>query len=308
MRQQTASVTIPREQDLAIAKAGRRGRFNLTSIWVMTVLLVFMLYFLIPFFWLVVSATKSQADLFGTFGLWFAPNFNLFTNLQQLFTYNNGTFGRWLLNTLLYAGVGSVLGTFFAAMAGYALAKYVFRGRNLVFSVILGSILVPATTLALPLYLMMSKVGLTNTVWAVLLPSMVNPFGVFLASIYAAASVPTELMEAGRIDGAGEFRIFTNISLRLLTPALVTILLFGFVGIWTNFFLPLVMFSDPSLFPITVGLQSWNVTASNAGANTQTIYNLIVAGALVSAIPLLIGCILLQRFWRGGLGAGSVKG
>jgi multiple sugar transport system permease protein len=308
MSQRTASVIVPREQDQAIAQAQRPRRFNLTSMWVMTVLLVFVLYFLIPFWWLVVSATKSQADLFGTFGLWFAPNFNLFSNLQQLFTYNNGIFLRWLLNTLLYAGVGSVLGTFFAAMAGYALAKYVFRGRNLIFSVILGSILVPATTLALPLYLMMSKVGLTNTVWAVLLPSMVNPFGVFLASIYASASVPSELMEAGRVDGAGELRIFLAISLRLLTPALVTILLFGFVGIWTNFFLPLVMFSDPSLFPITVGLQSWNVTASNAGTNTQTIYNLIVAGALVSAIPLLIGCILLQRFWRGGLGAGSVKG
>jgi multiple sugar transport system permease protein len=155
---------------------------------------------------------------------------------------------------------------------------------------------------------MMSAVGLTNTIWAVLLPSLVNPFGVYLARIYAASSIPHELLEASRIDGAGEFRIFATISLRLLTPALVTILLFGFVGIWTNFFLPLIMFSDASLFPITVGLQSWNVTASNAGANTQTIYNLIVTGALVSSIPLLIGCIILQRFWRGGLGAGSVKG
>jgi multiple sugar transport system permease protein len=308
MSQHTASVPVAREQDLAIAQAERPRRFNMTSIWVMTVLLVFMLYFLIPFFWLVISATKSQADLFGTFGLWFAPNFNLFTNLEQLFTYNDGIYVRWLLNTVLYAGVGSVVGTFFAAMAGYALAKYVFRGRNLIFSVILGSILVPITMLALPLYLMFSKVGLTNTVWAVLLPSMVNPFGVFLASIYAMAAVPTELMEAARIDGAGEFRIFLNVSLRLLTPALVTILLFGFVGIWNNFFLPLIMFSDPTLFPITVGLQSWNVTASNAGASTQTIYNLIVTGALVSAIPLLIGCILLQRLWRGGLGAGGVKG
>jgi multiple sugar transport system permease protein len=308
MSQQTASVAVPREQDLAIAKAERPSRFSFTSIWVMTVLLVFMLYFLIPFFWLVVSATKSQADLFGTFGLWFAPNFNLFTNLQSLFTYDNAIFLRWLLNTLLYAVVGSVVGTFLAAMAGYALAKYVFRGRNLIFSVILGSILVPITTLALPLYLMMSAVGLTNTIWAMLLPSMVNPFGVFLACIYAMASVPTELMEAARMDGAGELRIFLSVSLRLLTPALVTILLFGLVGIWTNYFLPLVMFSDPNLFPITVGLQSWNVTASNAGANTQTIYNLIVVGALVSAIPLLIGCIILQRFWRGGLSAGSVKG
>src|SRR5438309_9690387 len=308
MSQQTATVPVPTTRELATSGQRRPSHFSLESLGAMTFLFVFVIYFLVPFFWLIVSSTKSAGDLFGTFGLWFAPNFNLFTNLQQLFTYNNGIYVRWLLNTLLYAGVGSVLGTFIAAMAGYALAKYVFRGRNLIFSVILGSILVPLATLALPLYLMMSKVGLTNTVWAVLLPSMVNPFGVFLASIYAMASVPTELMEAARMDGAGEFRIFLNISLRLLTPALVTILLFGFVGIWTNFLLPLVMFSDPSLFPITVGLQSWNVTASNAGANTQTIYNLIVTGALISSIPLLFGCILLQRFWRGGLGSGAVKG
>ena len=307
MSQQTTTVPIATAQELATSRQERPRRFNLSSIGVMTILLIFTLYFLIPFFWLVVSATKSQADLFGTFGLWFAPDFHLFTNLQSLFTYNNGIYGRWLLNTLLYAGVGSVGGTFLAAMAGYALAKYVFRGRNLIFSIILGAILVPASTLALPLYLMMSAVGLTNTIWAVLLPFLVNPFGVFLTRIYAATAVPDELLEAARIDGANEFRTFT-IALHLMTPALVTVLLFGFVGIWTNFLLPLVMFSDPNLFPVTVGLQSWNVTGSNAGANSQTIYNLIVTGALISSIPLLIGCILLQRFWRGGLGTGSVKG
>jgi multiple sugar transport system permease protein len=307
MSQQTTTVPIATARELATSRQERPRRFNLSSIGVMTILLIFTLYFLIPFFWLVVSAAKSQADLFGTFGLWFAPDFNLFTNLQSLFTYNNGLFGRWLLNTLLYAGVGSVGGTFLAAMAGYALAKYVFRGRNLIFSIILGAILVPASTLAIPLYLMMSAVGLTNTIWAVLLPSLVNPFGVFLTRIYAASAVPDELLEAARIDGANEFRTFT-IALRLMTPALVTVLLFAFVGIWNNFILPFVMFSDPNLFPVTVGLQSWNVTGSNAGANSQTIYNLIVTGALISSIPLLIGCILLQRFWRGGLGTGSVKG
>lgn len=307
MRQQTASVPMSTAQELAIPRREHPRRFNPATIGTMTILLIFTLYFLIPFFWLVVSSTKSQADLFGTFGLWFAPNFNLFNNLQELFTYNNGIFGRWLLNTLLYAGVGSVGGTFLAAMAGYALAKYVFRGRDLTFSIILGAILIPAATLALPLYLMMSAVGLTNTIWAVLLPSLVNPFGVYLARIYAASAVPDELLEAARIDGANEFRTFT-IALRLMTPALVTVLLFGFVAIWTNFLLPLVMFSDPNLFPVTVGLQSWNVTGANAGANSQTIYNLIVTGALISSIPLLIGCILLQRFWRGGLGTGSVKG
>jgi len=289
-----------------MTKTRRTNWFNLNKIGIMTFLFVFTVYFLLPFFWLIVSSTKSQADLFGTFGLWFAPDFRLFANLQQLFSFNDGVYARWMLNTLLYAGVGAVVGTFIASMAGYALAKYMFRGRDLTFSIILGAILVPATTLALPLYLLMSSVGLTNTYWSVLLPSLVSPFGVYLARIYAAAAVPDELLEAARIDGASEFATF-RIALHLMTPALVTILLFQFVAIWNNYFLPLVMLNDPNLFPITVGLQSWNVTASNASTG-QTIYNLIVTGALLSSIPLLIGCIILQRFWRGGLGAGSVKG
>jgi multiple sugar transport system permease protein len=201
--------------------------------------------------------------------------------------------------------VGSLVGTFLSAMAGYALAKYVFKGRNLIFSTILGAILVPATVLALPLYLMMSQIGMTNTIWSVLLPSLVSPFGVYLSRIYAASSVPDELLEAARIDGAGEFRTFTTVAMRLMVPALVTILLFQFVAIWNNYFLPLIMLSDQNLFPVTVGLQTWNVTTG--GAN-QFLYSLIIAGALISSLPLLAGCILLQRFWRGGLGTGSVKG
>jgi multiple sugar transport system permease protein len=306
MSQRIVSEPLPDVQEVVTTGQRQSRRFNLNTIGVMTFLFVFTVYFLVPFFWLIVSSTKSQADLFGTFGLWFAPDFNLFTNLQQLFTFNDGIYARWLLNTLLYAGVGAVLGTFFASMAGYALAKYTFRGRNLTFSIILGAILVPATTLALPLYLLMSSVGLTNTYWSVLLPSLVSPFGVYLARIYAAAAVPDELLEAARIDGASEFGTF-RIALHLMTPALVTILLFQFVAIWNNYFLPLVMLNDPNLFPITVGLQSWNVTTSNPSSG-QTTYNLIVTGALLSSIPLLIGCIILQRFWRSGLGAGSVKG
>ena len=146
---------------------------------------------------------------------------------------------------------------------------------------------------------------MTNTIWSVLLPSLVSPFGVYLSRIYASSSVPDELLEAARIDGASEFRTFATVAMRLMTPALVTVLLFQFVAIWNKFFLPLIMLSDQNLFPVTVGLQTWNVTTG--GAN-NFLYPLIVTGALVSAIPLLIGCVILQRFWRGGLGAGSVKG
>lgn len=303
MSQQTASVPIPTAQELVTARQ-RPRRFNLQSIPAMALLVVFTLYFLVPYFWLIVSSTKNAGDLFGTFGLWFAPNFNLFSNLQQLFTYQDGVFVRWLLNTLLYAGVGAAVGTWFSTMAGYALAKYVFRGRNLLFSLVLGAILVPVTALALPLYLMLSAVGLTNTYWAVLLPSFVSPFGVYLSRIYAASAVPDELLEAARIDGANEFRTFT-VALHLMIPALVTIFLFQFVQIWNNYFLPLVMLSDEKLFPITVGLQTWNVTTAGT---SKFLYGLIITGALISSIPLLAGCVVLQRFWRGGLGAGSVKG
>ncbi len=304
MSQRTASVPLATTREAVVSRQRVPRRFNLESVGSMTFLFIFTLYFLIPFFWLIVSATKNAGDLFGTFGLWFAPTFNLGANLSQLFSYDNSIYLRWLGNTLLYAGVGALVGTFLSSMAGYALAKYQFRGRNLVFSAVLGAILVPATALALPLYLLMSGVHLTNTYWAVLLPSIVSPFGVYLSRIYAASSVPDELLEAARIDGASEFRAFT-IALYLMRPALVTILLFQFVAIWNNYFLPLVMLSDEKLFPITVGLQTWNVTTG--GAN-KFLFTLIITGALISAIPLLIGCGVLQRFWRGGLGTGSVKG
>lgn len=306
MSQQTASVPIPTRRELAATQAQRGTSGALGStIAAMAFLIICALYFLVPFFWLIVSATKNTGDLFGTFGLWFAPNFNLWTNLKLLFTYSNGLYLRWVLNTLLYAGVGALVGTFLASMAGYALAKYVFRGRTLIFSAILGAILIPATALALPLYLMMSLWGMTNTIWSVLLPSLVSPFGVYLSRIYASSSVPDELLEAARIDGAGEFRTFTTVAIRLMVPALVTVLLFQFVANWNNYFLPLIMLSDQNLFPISVGLETWNVTVG--GAN-NFLYPLIVTGALISSIPLLIVCILLQRFWRSGLGAGSVKG
>lgn len=306
MSQQTASVPIPTAREISTTQT-RRGDFRTTgsSIGTMTLLIICAIYFLVPFLWLIIASTKNAGDLFGTFGLWFAPNFNLWSNLQQLFTYGDGIYVQWLLNTLLYAGLGSILGTFLAAMAGYALAKFIFPGRNFIFSTVLGAILVPTTALALPLYLLMSNWNLTNTYWSVLLPSIVSPFGVYLSRIYASASVPDELLEAARIDGAGEFRTFATIAMRLMVPALVTILLFQFVAIWNNYFLPLVMLSDEKLFPVTVGLQTWNVTTG--GAN-KFLYTLIITGALVSSLPLLAGCVLLQRFWRGGLGAGSVKG
>lgn len=274
-----------------------------TKIIVTAVLLIALLYFLLPVYWVVVAATKTTEDLFTTNGLWFAPTFALWDNLRQVLTYDGGIFVRWFLNSLLYAGVGSVIATYFAAAGGYALAKYKFRGNNLIFGIILGGVLVPATATALPLFLLFSQLGIANTYWSVLIPSLVSPFGLFLCRIYAQATVDDALMEAARIDGAGELLIFHVVGLRLLTPALVTVFLFQLVGIWNNFFLPLVMLADTNLYPITLGLSNWLSQVDRL----PEFYQLTTGGVLLSVIPLAIAMIVLQRFWQGGLTEGAVK-
>lgn len=287
------------------ARSGARHRVGRDNVLAMAFLFVATVYFLLPLYWLIISSTKTTSDLFSTFGLWFSHSWNLGANLQLLFTYSDHIYVRWLANTFLYAGVSALVGTTLSAMAGYALAKFVFPGRNLIFSIVLGAILVPATALVLPLYLLMSAVGLANTYWAVLLPSIVSPFGVYLSRIYAASSVPDDLLDAARVDGAGEFRTFATVVVRIMGPALVTIFLFQFVAVWNNYFLPLVMLSDNKLFPLTVGLQTWN--SSNGGGGQQFLFSLIITGALVGVIPLVVGFLFLQRYWRAGLTAGSVK-
>lgn len=268
----------------------------------MLVMAVFTVYFLLPIWWLLVAASKTRSDVLGTNPLWFA-DLNLVENVRDVLSYRSGLFPQWMANSLLYAGVGALVATLLAAMCGYALAKYTFRGREVLFNVVLGGVLVPATALALPLFLLFSQVNLTDTYWAVLLPSMVSPFGVYLARIYAAASVPDELIEAARLDGAGEVRTFFGVSARLMTPALVTIFLFQFVAIWNNFFLPLIMLRDERKFPVTFGLYQWNSQLNQI----PELNTFVLVGSLLSIVPLVVAFLALQRFWRGGLGAGSVK-
>lgn len=275
------------------------------SVVLTVVMSLFILYTLLPLFWLLINATKTQGDLFTTFGLWFGGSFNLWDNIVQTFTYRDGIFLRWLANTLLYVVVGAGGATVLATMAGYGLAKYDFRGRKVVFAVVIGAVAVPGTALAVPTFLMFSQLGLTNTPWAIIIPSLISPFGLYLMWVFASDAIPTELLEAARMDGAGELRTFFTISSRLLAPGIVTVLLFAVVATWNNYFLPLIMLSDPAWYPLTVGLNQWNAQATGAAA--QPIYNLVITGSLLSIIPIVVAFLLLQRFWQSGLSAGSVK-
>jgi multiple sugar transport system permease protein len=267
-----------------------------------TVMTVALAYFALPVWFLVVAATKSTGSLIATSPLWFGE-FELFGQVSDLFTRSNGVYALWLLNSAGYSVVGAASATLFAGAAGYTIAKLPFRGSELIFSVILGGVLVPGTVLVIPLYLMLSELNMTNTYWSVLLPAMVSPFGVYLARVYASSAVPTELLEAARMDGLSEVGIFFRIAVPVMTPALVTIMLFQFVAIWNNFFLPLVMLSDDRIFPVTLGLYGWTTQY----VIEPELIGYVAIGAAISVLPLIVAFVALQRYWRGGLTEGSVK-
>jgi multiple sugar transport system permease protein len=274
------------------ARAARaRPRATLPSLFMLAALA----YFLAPLAWLIIASSKSDRDLFSTFGGWFAE-FNLHTNIRDLlFTERGGDYWLWLRNTAMYSVVSASGAAAIASAAGYGFAKYEFRGKNAMFWFVLGSVMVPTTALAIPTYLLFAEIGLTNNPLSIILPSLVSPFGIYLMRIYAEGAVPTELIEAARIDGAGELRTFLQIALRLLAPGFVTVLLFTFVATWNNYFLPLVMLSEPKWYPLTVGIRQ-------LGSNS-----LVLCGSLVAIVPMILAFVLLQRYWQSGLATGGVK-
>jgi multiple sugar transport system permease protein len=276
-------------------------------VWAKLLLLALVCYFLVPVWWLVVASTKDAQGLFsGSGALWF-HGFHLFGNLKELFTYNNGEYLRWLRNSVLYAVTGGVGATVVSVLAGYGFAKFSFRGRNVVFALVLGSVMVPLTALVIPTFVLMSNIGLTDTIWAVILPSLLSPFAVYLMRVYASASVPDELLDAARIDGAGELRTFVRVALPLMRPGVITVLLLSVVATWNNYFLPLTMLSDSKLYPLTVGIGLWEQLASSNNGGGTSVWGLIITGSLVSIIPLIVAFLTLQRYWQGGLAVGSLK-
>jgi multiple sugar transport system permease protein len=288
-------VTVPTRQE-----RGRRPGGRIAT----TILLLGAGYAILPSFWVFCAATKTRGELFTTFTL--LPSFHggFTQNLTGLLDYENGRFYRWALNSLFYAGFGTVASVSISALAGYGLAKYRFIGRSVMFNTLLAGVLIPGITLAIPQYLLLAKVGLAGSYWSVLLPSIISPYGIYLCRIYADAAVSDELLEAARIDGAGEWRMFRSIALPVMVPGLVTVFLVQFVASWNNFLLPFIMLSDDRKFPITVGLFS----LLHQGANQPALYSLVIMGVFLSIIPLVALFLGLQRFWQSDLLSGAVKG
>jgi multiple sugar transport system permease protein len=281
-------------------RADRRSNLLTVVMWLSVA------YFIVPLIWLFISSTKDNPDLFTTFGLWFGRDFNLSANIVDVFQYHDGIYLRWTFNTILYAGVSAIGSSVLATMAGYAFAKYQFPGSKALFSITLGAIMIPLTALAIPTYLLFSSAGITNTPWAVILPSLVSPFSVFLMRVYAADAIPDSLIEAARVDGAGEARIFWQVAVRLLGPGIVTVMLFSLVATWNNYFLPLIMLNSGELYPLTVGLAQQEATSA-AGGGAQALFSTVITGSFLSIIPVVIAFLYLQRYWQTGLATGGVK-
>ena len=315
----TTSAPAPTDSDTSTTTSAQRirsgrggkstqGRNGGRRIGSHVLLIILVIYFITPLWWLIVASTKSNSGLFSGSGgaLWFDDNFAFFDNIAGLFNHQGGIYWRWLGNSFLYAFAGGLGATILSVMAGYGFAKYRFRGRGAFFTVLLGSVMVPLTALVIPTFMLLSQFGLINTIWAVILPSLLSPFGVYLMRVYTQDAVPDEMLDAARVDGAGEIRIFFQVALPLLRPALVTVLLLSVVGTWNNFFLPLAVLSDPNLLPVTLGLNRWTAL-SNAGSGGEQVWNLITTGSFISILPLVLSFLFLQRYWQGGLSLGSIK-
>ncbi|MER5960635.1 carbohydrate ABC transporter permease [Streptomyces sp. NPDC056121] len=266
------------------------------------VVAISVLYTMLPALWLVLAAGKSRDALFSS-NILSLKDFSFVQNVKDLFAMDGGLYSRWYGNSLLYAVLGAALGAMISVACGYAFDKYHFQHKEKLFGLVLAAVMVPQTVLALPLYLIASATGVVNTFWSVFIPVLFNPFGVYLGRIFAQGYVPDEVLEAARVDGAGELTTYVRVSLRMLGPGLITVFLFQLTAIWNNFFLPMVMLSNQKLYPVSLGLFQWNSQATVS----PEYYPVVIMGSLLAVLPLVLAFIFLQRFWRSGLTAGAVK-
>ena len=208
--------------------------------------------------------------------------------------------GRYFLNSLALALLATVISVSFNVMAGYAFAKLKFRGRDAIFKTLLGALVIPGQVAMLPLFLMLKPLGLINSYGGAIVPMMASVFGIFLVRQFARG-IPDDLLEAARIDGASEWRIFLTIIVPVLTPVLATLAIFSFLGSWNDFMWPLIVLTDDSLHTLPVAL---------AGLSREHVQDneLMMAGSVVTILPVLVVFLALQKQYMEGLMAGSVKG
>lgn len=226
------------------------------------------------------------------------PSSPTLEHYRALFT--SQSLGRYFLNSAVISIGGTLLAVLITSMAGYAFAKLRFRGRDRVFRVLLVAMVVPGQVAMLPMFLLLRQMGLINTLFGAMIPVLAPIYGIFLVRQYAL-SIPDDLLDAARLDGAGEFRIFRSIVLPTIAPVLVTLGVFTFLSAWNDFMWPLIVLSDDARYTLPVAL------ANLAGEHVLDV-ELMMGGAVVTVLPVFIAFLFLQRYYIQGIMAGSVKG
>jgi multiple sugar transport system permease protein len=274
-------------------------------------LLLVGIFFGLPLVWLILAPTKTDVQLTQSFPLSFGSLSKIGEDWQNLLSFDDGVIVQWSINSVLYALSTLILALAISLPAGYALATSRPRGRRIILSLTLVAMLLPISALVLPLFLEMNLVQLVNTPWSVILPTAFFPFGVYLAFIYYAVSLPKDLLDAGRIDGANEWQRFWYVGLPLSRPLLGLLVFLNFTATWNNYFLPFVMLQDTSVYNLPVGLQALMIGTPALHPTTSTNIpihkaELALAGVLM-VLPVAIVFLFSQRFVTGGALTGSIK-
>ena len=268
-----------------------------TPRWLYVVLAGGLVLMIGPFLWMLLGSVKPETELRQLPPTWWPDRFTM-DNYADLFTRLD--MGTYFMNSLIVATVVTVGNVIFCAMLGYALAKLEFRGKRLLFLVVMGTLMVPGVVTFVPLFILTTNLGLTNTLPGLFLPFLVQPFGVFLLRQYILG-LPDDLIHAARVDGAGELRIFGSVILPLCGPALATLGILTFLGSWNNFLWPLVVAQTEDKYTLPVALALYSV-----GQNS-TDYGLLLAGAVVIVLPVIAIFLVLQRYFVQGIAMTGIK-
>jgi multiple sugar transport system permease protein len=288
----------------------RTSAYKILSLVILVILAVL---FAFPLYWIVTGAFKSSADINSTSPVWF-PTEWVTTNFVKLFSKRSAPLFqigslvgptvpgaiRWLVNTVFMAVIAMLLTCITATMAGYALAKKRFVGRNLLFTLIVCAMALPKQVILIPLIREMSALGLYDNIWAVILPTVGWPFGVFLMKQFSE-SIPGEMLEAARIDGASELKTFTSIVVPMVKPGIGALAIFTFINSWNDYFMQLIMLTSSSNLTISLGIATMQ-------AENSTDYGLIMAGAALASVPIILVFIAFQKYFTQGITMGAVKG
>jgi multiple sugar transport system permease protein len=274
-------------------RRGRRGQATRVVVWVL--LLAGGILMVMPFVYMLSTSLKSNAEVYE---LSLLPRAPTLANYQRLAGASG--FPRWFLNSLAIAVVTTASVLFFDSLVGYTLAKFQFRGRRAVFLGILSTLMIPTEMLVLPWYVMSRNLGWLDTYWGIMFPGMMTGFGTFLMKQFFE-SVPDELLEAGRVDGLGEFQIWWRIAMPLVGPALSALAIFTFLGNWTAFLWPLISTTRRELYTLPVGFASFS-------GEFQREWEMVMAGASVATLPVLLLFVLLQKYIVRGVMLAGIKG